>query len=64
VSGLRVTADRAVCAGLQVCAGIAPEVFGLDDEGLVVVNEEAVEEHGDEVREAVLACPKQALDLN
>ena len=47
-----------------VCAGLAPEVFDLDDEDYlhVLVTEVPPGQHG-AVRSAVASCPKQALRL-
>jgi ferredoxin len=34
---MRVIADKDRCEGHGLCATVAPEVFDLDDEGVVVV---------------------------
>jgi ferredoxin len=34
---MRVIADKDRCEGHGLCAQVAPEVFDLDDEGVVVV---------------------------
>ena len=36
VHGLRIRIDRELCVGFGDCIEIAPEVFALDDEGVVV----------------------------
>ena len=56
----RVAVDREVCMGAGVCEVEAPEVFELDDDGVLQVRElvdlPAVET-------AVRACPPGALQL-
>ena len=56
----RVQVDRDRCVGSGVCESLAPEVFELDDDGVLQVHEltdlAAVET-------AVRACPTGALRL-
>ena len=61
---MRVAVDRELCEANGVCAGLAPEVFDLDDEDYlhVLVTEVPPGQHG-AVRSAVTSCPKQALRL-
>jgi ferredoxin len=61
---MRVAVDRDLCEANGVCAGLAPEVFDLDDEDYlhVLVTEVPPGQHG-VVRSAVASCPKQALRL-
>ncbi|MFD2768430.1 ferredoxin [Micromonospora eburnea] len=59
---MRLQADRDRCTGSGNCAQVAPSVFDQDDEGLVVLVEpEPGPEHEDDVREAIVVCPVQAL---
>jgi ferredoxin len=39
---VRIAADRDRCEGHGLCAGVAPEVFDLDDDAVVVVRHETV----------------------
>jgi len=59
---LRVIADRSACCGYGVCAEICPEIYQVDDIGIVSLLTEIVPE-GLEVkaREAASACPQNAL---
>ena len=56
----RVVVDRDVCMGAGVCEAQAPEVFQLDDDGVLQVGE-LVDLPA--VRTAVRACPTGALRL-
>ena len=62
---MKVHADREACVGAGLCASSLSHVFGLDDDGKVVV----IDEHPDEqlrsaVVAAVQACPSFALDVS
>jgi ferredoxin len=59
---LRVIADRSACCGYGVCAEICPEIYRVDDIGIVSLITDIVPE-GLEVkaREAASACPQNAL---
>jgi ferredoxin len=59
---LRVIADRGACCGYGVCAEICPEIYQVDDIGVVRLLSDIVPE-GLEVKakEAAGACPQNAL---
>jgi ferredoxin len=60
----RVQVDRERCVSSGVCESLAPEVFELDDDGILQLHRE--EPTGDEldgVRDAVQSCPARALAL-
>jgi ferredoxin len=59
---LRVIADRGACCGYGVCAEICPEVYQVDDIGVVKLLTDIVPA-GLEVKatEAAAACPQSAL---
>jgi ferredoxin len=60
----RVEVDRERCVGSGTCEMIAPDVFEVDDDGIVVVRRPAPEgEDAEAAEEAVRACPTQALEL-
>ncbi|HEY3654199.1 MAG TPA: ferredoxin [Steroidobacteraceae bacterium] len=61
-SKLRVIADRSACCGYGVCAELCPEIYKVDDIGIVTLLTDIVPE-GLEVRarEAAAACPQSAL---
>jgi ferredoxin len=60
----RVEVDRDRCVGSGACEALAPDVFEVDDDGVLIVHRP--EPTGDElhdVRDAVQACPTRALSL-
>lgn len=60
----RVQVDRERCVGSGVCESLAPEVFEIDDEGVLQVHrEEPGDDQLDDVRDAVQQCPARALAL-
>ena len=61
---MRVAVDRDLCEANGVCAGLAPEIFDLDDEDyLHILVAEVPAGQASAVRSAVASCPKQALRL-
>jgi len=63
---MRVTVDRALCEANALCAGLAPEVFFVDEEDELTIltpNGEVTPELAGRVREAVRCCPRMALSL-
>ena len=63
-SRLRVVIDKPACCGYGLCAEICPEVFKLDANGIVYVNDTLVPEGlEDKAREGAEACPQAALAL-
>jgi ferredoxin len=62
VATLRVFADRERCCGYGVCVQLCPEVFKVDDDGLVYLEIEIVPVAlAQEATEAAASCPAQAL---
>lgn len=59
---LRVTVERSKCCGYGLCAQLGPQVYKLDENGLVYIDSETfpmtLEE---EVREGAACCPAEAL---
>ena len=61
---MRVVVDRVLCESNALCMGVAPEVFELDDDDiLVILDERPPETLRAKVEEAVRLCPKQALSI-
>lgn len=59
---LRVIVDRGRCCGYGLCAQLCPEVYKLDENGLVYVESELVPGGlEEEAREGATACPAEAL---
>jgi ferredoxin len=59
---LRVVIDKAACCGYGICAEICPEVFKLDGNGIVYVDDPIVPA-GLETKatEGANSCPQSAL---
>jgi ferredoxin len=61
---MKVTVDHDLCEANGVCAGLAPEVFDLDDEDrLHILLPEVPPRLAELARRAVGSCPKTALRL-
>ena len=59
---LRVTAERSKCCGYGLCAQLGPQVYKLDENGLVYLDAETFPmELEDEVRDGAASCPAEAL---
>lgn len=58
-----VTIDRDLCAGSEVCCGLYPEAFALDEHGVAVVVASDGVLDPDRAQRAVDSCPMQALAL-
>jgi len=59
---LKVVIDKPACCGYGICAEICPEVYKLDGNGIVFVENEIVPEGLEEkAREGAEACPQSAL---
>lgn len=61
---MKIVVDYDECEANAVCMGILPEVFRVDDDDNLWVDQEYPRpEIMDKVREAVDSCPKRALAL-
>lgn len=61
---MKVTIDRTLCEDNAICVGVAPEVFGLDDNShMVLLDDTPSEEVHAKVVEAAMLCPVQAILL-
>jgi ferredoxin len=60
----RVVVNFEACMGSGLCVGVAPEIFALDDDGIVSPRTlEVSVEQMDVAEEAVRSCPLGALSL-
>ena len=61
---LKVVIDKPACCGYGLCAEICPDVYKLDGNGIVYV-EDAIVPEGLEAQatEAAEACPQSALSV-
>jgi ferredoxin len=61
---MRVIVDRALCESNAVCARLVPEVFVVDDDDRLQIQQERPPEAlRERVAHAVRRCPKLALSL-
>jgi ferredoxin len=61
---MRITADRERCEGHGLCADVAPDVYELDDDAIVVLVHETVPPALERRAEAgARVCPVAALRL-
>lgn len=59
---VRIGVKRSACNGYGICAELCPEVFKLDQNGIVFIEDPLVpEELATSALEAVGACPQSAL---
>lgn len=59
---MRVRVDPEACEANGICVSLVPAVFSLDDDDQLQICDGEVPAHlADEVRQAVLSCPKAAL---
>ena len=55
----RIVIDRSLCSGFGACAELAPEIFEVDDGGLVSLRVGSSEDPN--VLDAAAACPMAAI---
>ncbi len=61
---LKVVINKPACCGYGVCAEICPDVYKLDENGIVYVDDEIVPEGMEDLaREGADACPQSALKV-
>ena len=62
---MKVFVDPNKCVGQGMCVLYAPEIFTLsDDDGRAQVPQQLVQaDHEDAVRQAMQACPEQAISI-
>lgn len=61
---MKVIVDLEVCQGHAQCEAVAPEVFEVNDDGLVqLLDDSPPESMRSQVEEAVRLCPADAIRL-
>jgi ferredoxin len=60
-NGWKVKVDRNLCIGAAPCTAMAPNTFGLDDEGKAVVLDTADSDSADTILNAARSCPVAAI---
>lgn len=62
---MKVHVDRQRCTGLGMCESLAPLFFEVNDDGdLELLRTEISDDEVTAVREAVAACPTEALRID
>ena len=62
--GMKIVLDESACTSIGMCESLAPDVFEVDDDGLLLVHEpEPDESRRSEVAAACEACPNSALTI-
>ena len=57
----KIVIDRALCSGFGACADLAPQIFAVDDDGLVSLRMGRSDDPM--VLEAAAACPMGAIEI-
>ena len=61
---MEITADRTACVGAGQCAMVAPDLFDQDDDGLVLMLDDAPDDQlMAQARRAASLCPARAIML-
>jgi ferredoxin len=60
---MQIEVDRDLCEANAVCCGLAPAVFSLDDDEVLVIRQPDADVDVDRVAKAVDRCPKNALKI-
>lgn len=61
---MKPVVDKDACVGCGLCAGVAPEVFVMEDDGKAgVCVEEVSADLQDSAKEAAESCPVSAISL-
>ncbi len=61
----KIEVDFDVCEANALCEAMAPDVFFVDDDDFLQVEDPTVtDENRDRVQRAVSVCPKSALRIN
>jgi ferredoxin len=60
----KVSVDWDLCESNGICEAMAPDVFRLDDDDLLQVDDDTVSaDNRDRVQRAVAGCPKSAISI-
>jgi ferredoxin len=59
---MKIRIDKAACVGNARCAAVAPELFPLDENGYIAIEESAVPPGKEEdARRGAAACPERII---
>ncbi len=61
---VRVVFNRSTCAGIGLCEMHSPDVFKVEDDGLMSVQTEVVDgSRRAEIEEAAMSCPTRSIRI-
>jgi len=60
---MRVSIDKDLCTGDQICVDLCPEVFEMDGDIAKVIVDEVPAEYEDVCKEAVDSCPAECIKI-
>ena len=58
---MKVKVNHDLCTGDEICVQMCPEVFEMEGDKAIVLQEEVPEELQDSVKEAADSCPSEAI---
>ncbi|MEA3506577.1 MAG: ferredoxin [Elusimicrobiota bacterium] len=58
---MKITIDRDLCIGCELCASLAADVFSMDEDDKAEVTGEITEENKDDVCDSISSCPTEAI---
>ncbi len=62
---MRIIVNRSLCQGHARCAAVDPDLFVLDEDGYIAIDEAVVPPGKDDAaRDGVAACPELALSID
>lgn len=61
---MRVSIDKDLCTGDQICVDLCPEVFEMDGDVAKVIVDEVPAEFEDVCKEASESCPAECIKLH
>jgi ferredoxin len=60
----RIVFDRSKCASMGLCEMVAPDIFQLEDDGVMTVLSEVVDAaRRAEMEQVAMGCPTQSLSV-
>jgi ferredoxin len=60
----RVVFERSKCASMGLCEMVAPDIFQLDDDGIMTVRSDVVDaSRRAEMESVAMGCPTQSLSV-
>lgn len=62
---MRAYVDKDTCIGCELCAGMCPEVYHMEDDGKSeAIDEDVPKDYEDSAKEAADSCPVDAISVD